>query len=341
MTTTPNIYLVSKTTYTPIEQTFVDNVLAHNNILITSIYPNISSTFCEDMTKPYEERMNTNYLIASCKKTINMCMYCTFSGILHSCMSFELDATSNTTTVDALCVDQMMSREDSDMFYQNGITGVTLLNRLFTVLRDIQMLNVELDSMPTDKTLAFYQKHKFQPTIGMDGDPVTGLIPMNRQLTPDATNPNIPPSANIPPSLDMQSIYSVSMPTPYHPKWLIRLYRPVSRPKKYDEYTEIGYVDHPARASLIPANQYNNIYYYDPMLEVGPSKPKPTRSRNTRLDTKIRAYKRNPTQRFTQRFNSKINSIKSKFNPMTSKFNSMKSKSKSKSKRTKLPNRNI
>jgi hypothetical protein len=310
MTTPPNIYLVSKTIYTPIEQTFVDNLLAHN-ILITSLSPSISSTFCEDITKPYDERMNTKYLISSCNLTTNLCMYCTFSGILHSCMTFELDATSNTTTVDALCVDQMMSRKDSDMFYQNGITGVTLLNRLFAVLRDIQMLNVELDSMPTDKTLAFYQKHKFQPTMGIDGDPVTGLVPMNRLLTP-------PINTNIPPSLDMQLIYSVSRPTPYYPKWLIRLRRPVSRPKKYDEYTEIGYVDHPARASLIPASQYNDIYYYDPMLEVGPSKPKQTRSRNTRsrnirsrntrLDTKIQTHKRNQKQNPKKRFNSKFNS---------------------------------
>lgn len=119
--------------------------------------------------------------------------------------------------------------------------------------------------------------------------------------------------------LDMDLIDSMQAPTANNSKWIIRLKRPVSRPQKYNDFTEIGYVYHPGRSSRIPANQHRDIDYYDPKAEAKvtakvatevASNPRRRSRKTTRLEriqTKIKRF----TKQKKINYKSKIN-VKSK-----------------------------
>lgn len=261
----PKIYFLSKTHYSNLEDLFV-NQLSNHGIMISNQLPQISPDFCDD--KQTTAPMNTDYLVHSCKKPGNMCLYATFDNEVHSMLSFTIKQTY--VEVDAFCVNQITTADElyRKMYIQNGLSGATLLNYLFTVLREIGLYLVKLDSMPSDRTVKFYRKHKFNDYAPVNSH---GLIPMERHLTPQnslslqqSSQSSAVMQSNTTPApvlqwsltdLDADNIQSINPPSNTHSTWNIRLRRPIVRPKKFNEFTEVGYISHPTRQIRVPEEQ--------------------------------------------------------------------------------------
>lgn len=261
----PKIYFLSKTHYSNSDDRFV-NQLSNHGIMISNQLPQISPLFCDDnQANP----MNTDYLVHSCKKFGNLCMYATFDNEVHSILSFTIKQTH--VEVDAFCVNQITTADELNRKWYNihGLSGATLLNYLFVILREIGLYLVKLDSMPSDRTVKFYRKHKFNEYAPVNRD---GLIPMQRRLTPpnlsnqssnQSSQQSSQQSTQSTPStlqwsladLDADNIRSINPPSKTHSTWNIRLRRPIDRPKKFNEFTEVGYVSHPTRQVRIPEEQ--------------------------------------------------------------------------------------
>jgi hypothetical protein len=262
----PKIYFLSKTNYSNSDDRFVDRLPIHG-ILMSNQLPQISPDFCDD--KQATTPMNTDYLVQSCVKSANMCLYATLNNEIHSVMSFSIKQTH--VDVDALCVNQVATADETTRkwFNQYGLSGATLLNLLFKILREIGVYMVKLESMPSVRTVNFYRKNKFQDYAPVN---MEGLIPMRRDLTPltlsqqstttsyqspvaDIEVPKSPPEQWSLADLDTKNIQSINPPSNTHSTWNIRLRRPIERPSKFNEFTEVGYVSHPTRQIKIPKEQ--------------------------------------------------------------------------------------
>jgi hypothetical protein len=260
-----DFYIVPKNPFSSFELRIADVAINRHQVKMAALPP-IDANFC--VAKGARQPMNTNYLIRTCGLVTHLCLYCIVNkSILHSVVSFYLKV--DTIVVDALCVNQTLSASTYTTYKQNDITGGTLLNKLFAILRDNGNYFVTLEAIPNLQTLAFYRKHNFNESSSLNS---SGFIPMNRILTPLPTPSPTPQSTpqSTPPSplspslftdddwadLDRTLIAKINLPHKGQPnKVQIELKRRITRPSKYNAYEDIEYIYHPDRVVHLPSDQ--------------------------------------------------------------------------------------